>query len=188
MGRDKAWLELGGRPLIDIQLTALKRLFGQVRIIGTGLNDRWKNLGIPIQADLKPGKGPLGGIHAALSTARSDRLFVTACDFPFLNVRLIQALARHIESHDAVMPETGHGPIPVFAFYSQKCLEPIETSIAQGKLKATDFLHQIDYYLVSGQELVELDPDGLALSNLNEPEDYEWARRLIAKHPDVLPS
>ncbi len=188
MGREKAWLELGGRPLIDIQVTLLKQLFEHVRIIATDIHERWKSLGIPIQPDLRPGNGPLGGIHAALSTARSERVFVTACDFPFLHARLIKGLARHSEYHDAVMPHNEHGPIPVCAFYSLKCLPSIETSISHGKLKATEFLKQVDVFLMSGEGLSELDPDGSALTNLNDPEDYERARRLVAKHPEVLPT
>ncbi len=188
MGREKAWLELGGRPLIEIQVTLLKQLFERVRIIATDLDGRWKTFGIPIQPDLKPGNGPLGGIHAALSTAQSERVFVTACDFPFLHARFIKGLAEHIECHDAVMPRVEQGPVPVCAFYSPKCLQPIEISIERGKLKATEFLTQVDVFFVSGKDLVELDPEGLALSNLNEPEDYERARRLVAKRPEVLPT
>jgi molybdopterin-guanine dinucleotide biosynthesis protein A len=186
MGREKAWLELGGHPLINIQITLLKQLFEQVRIIATDLDDRWKTLGIPIQPDLRPGNGPLGGIHAALSTARSERVFVTACDFPFLSARLIKGLAKLSEHHDAVLPWSDHGPVPVCAFYSSKCLQAIESSIGQGERKATEFLRQVDVLMVSGKNLIELDPEGLALSNLNTPEDYERARRLVANRPELI--
>jgi molybdopterin-guanine dinucleotide biosynthesis protein A len=186
MGREKAWLELGGQPLIGVQLNLLKQIFEQVRIVATDLHDRWNTLGIPLQPDLRPGNGPLGGIHAALATARTERVFVTACDFPFLNARLIKGLAKRAEHHDAVVPWNEHGPVPVCAFYSPNCLRAIEYSLNQGKRKATEFYRYVDILMVRDKELAELDPEGLGLSNLNTPEDYERARRLVAKRPDLV--
>jgi len=62
-GRVKAFLELGGKPLIDRALLA---------------EDRVKGI------------GPLGGIHAGLWAASQEAVFFAACYMPFLSVELIQ--------------------------------------------------------------------------------------------------
>ena len=42
--------------------------------------------------DIVPDCGPLGGIHAALTAARGDAVFVAACDMPFLSVAFVSYL------------------------------------------------------------------------------------------------
>ena len=78
MGKDKAWLELGKASLIEIVVRTLKPLFHHVRIIANE-DERFAALNVPIQSDIRPGCGPLGGIHTALATARRDSVFVAGC-------------------------------------------------------------------------------------------------------------
>jgi molybdopterin-guanine dinucleotide biosynthesis protein A len=186
MGGDKAWLKLGGRSIIEIIAGVLGPLFGRLRVIANE-SKRFESLAIPVQPDLRPGQGPLGGIHAALSTARSEAVFIIACDFPFLNAGFIKGLVRRFEGYDAVVPRSGGRPFPVCAVYSVRCLPVIDRRIDRCLLKTDGILNEINTRWVTGDELEHLDPEGVALTNLNTPEDYEKAKALVEVRPSILP-
>jgi molybdopterin-guanine dinucleotide biosynthesis protein A len=180
MGRDKAWLKLGNRYMIEILLAQLTSVFQRVRIIANEKKN-FAALNVPIQSDIRPGSGALGGIHSALATAQHDIVFVAGCDFPFLNPRFIRGLGELLGSNDVVVPLHQDLPVAVCAFYSIRCLPAIEASLNRGAFKAVSFFEDVKVRRVEGEELRKLDPDGLALTNLNTPEDYSKVKEIIEK-------
>src|SRR5262245_18156394 len=90
MGRDKAGLSLNGRTLLETALAAAHAVADQVFILGAA--DLYGAFG-PTIADIFPGCGPLGGIHAALSSTQTQLNLVLAVDTPFLSPRLLQYIA-----------------------------------------------------------------------------------------------
>src|SRR6476659_3750248 len=90
-GRDKSALVIDGRSILDHQLEALSLLADDVMIVGA--SDRAEratrapapSATVRHLADIVPVSGPLGGIHAALSAARSDAVLVLACDMPYVS-------------------------------------------------------------------------------------------------------
>lgn len=178
MGREKAWLEIGGESMVARLIRVLKPQFESVRIIANDIA-RFKSLGTPVHADIKPGAGPLGGIHTALSKATRETVFVIGCDYPFINSRFINGLESLLLTHDALVPRHNQVPVPVCAFYSTRCLTAIEASLNAGILAAKKFLSDVDVRWVEGEELKKLDPSGLALTNLNTPDDYAKALTLL---------
>jgi molybdopterin-guanine dinucleotide biosynthesis protein A len=74
----------------------------------------------PFIFDLHEGRGPLGGLQAALAYARTPWIFVLACDYPFVSGDLIRLLAGRV--HDelgAVVPEQEDGRMqPLCGFYA----------------------------------------------------------------------
>lgn len=183
MGTDKAWLRLGeptGPTLIEALLALLEPDYEPVRILaGESRVEPYVTLGVPVQPDLRPHSGPLGGIHTALSRAERDVVLVVACDLPFLTRDFLNGLLVLLSGYDAVVPRPGGVPVPVCAFYSKRCLPAIETRLDRGDLKAADFLDDLAVRWVEGHELARLDPKGTALFNLNTPEDMERARRMV---------
>src|SRR5258707_10267809 len=96
-GRDKSALVVDGRTILDRQLSELSSLTGDVMIVGASLDEGARACppslklrrtgqasGIRRIADIVPGCGPLGGLHAALTHAREDHVFVVACDMPYV--------------------------------------------------------------------------------------------------------
>src|SRR5216684_3638206 len=74
-GRDKSALVVDGRSILDRQLGELSSLTDDVMIVGGPRGTIH---------DIVPGCGPLGGLHAALTDARGDAVFVVACDMPYV--------------------------------------------------------------------------------------------------------
>src|SRR5262245_1565825 len=80
MGRDKALVEVDGRPMAGRVAAALREAgAAEVQAIGgdaAGLGE----LGLDVVPDRFPGEGPLGGIVTALSAASQPVTVVVACD------------------------------------------------------------------------------------------------------------
>jgi molybdopterin-guanine dinucleotide biosynthesis protein A len=81
MGRDKALLELGGRPLVDHAVAKLRRICAKVKILGT--NPELESYG-PVVRDVHPGCGPMSGVEAALLDSEYDWNLILPVDVPFL--------------------------------------------------------------------------------------------------------
>jgi molybdopterin-guanine dinucleotide biosynthesis protein A len=81
MGRDKALLQIGGKPLVEHAVTKLRRLCAEVNILG---NEPELEARAPLVRDVHPGCGPMSGIEAALLHSRYDWNLILPVDMPFL--------------------------------------------------------------------------------------------------------
>ena len=176
-GRDKGTLVVAGRTILERQLAELSRVTSDILIVGPN-RQTWR--GVPVLngvaprliADLVPGSGPLGGLHAALTAARGDALFVAACDMPCLNAAFITYLLGFAREADAVVPHTNRGYHPLCAVYTRACLDPITLRLGDGRLKMIDLLKDVRTRIVAPDELTRFDPDGRLLANVNTPAEY----------------
>ena len=81
MGSDKALLELAGRPLVQHAVVKLKRICGDVHLLG---NRNELAVYAPLVRDVHAGGGPLSGIEAALGVSEYDWNLFIPVDMPFL--------------------------------------------------------------------------------------------------------
>lgn len=88
MGRNKALLELAGKPLVRHAVEKLRRVCMDVRVLSD--NPKLSEYA-PILPDLHPGCGPMGGIEAALLHSASDWNLFLPVDMPFLPSAFIAA-------------------------------------------------------------------------------------------------
>lgn len=177
MGLNKAFVEVGGIPIIERALKVLRGLFDEVFIVTTR-PEPYAHLGFPIHTDLLPGNDSLGGLHAALSYSSGEACFLCACDMPFLNPRLIRYLAELASGADAVVPKSPDGLQPLHSVYTKNCLPAIEEGIAAGQLKLADLVSRINVRMVEGAELTDLDPEWRSFFNINRMDDLEEANIL----------
>ena len=61
MGRDKAFLEVAGKPLIERVLEVFRNSFTQVILVGNR-EERFAGYGLPVLPDIYPGSA-LGGLY-----------------------------------------------------------------------------------------------------------------------------
>ena len=177
MGLNKAFVEVGGIPIIERALKVLQGLFDKVFIVATR-PEPYAHLGFPVHTDLLPGNDSLGGLHAALSYSSGEACFLCACDMPFLNPRLIRYLAELASGADAVVPKSPDGLQPLHSVYTKNCLPAIEEGIAAGQLKLADLVSRINVRMVEGAELTDLDPEWRSFFNINRMDDLEEANIL----------
>src|SRR5450631_2052532 len=91
MGKNKALMKIGEQTLIERVYAIMASLFPDV-IIVTNTPELYAFIPSRTAADLYPGSGSLAGLHAGLSAGSTERIFVAACDMPFLNPTLIRLL------------------------------------------------------------------------------------------------
>ncbi len=131
MGSDKALLELDGKPLIRHVLDRL----GRPALISAS-EPRYAPFG-RVVPDVLPLRCPLAGIHALLRACPTERLFVCACDMPFVSLPLVERLLEH--DGDYILPISPDGEEPLHAIYTRSCIPAIERRLTEGRLKTTDF-------------------------------------------------
>ncbi len=180
----KAFLEVGGRPMIARILEELAAHFEEVLIVANE-PEKYATLGFPVYRDLIPGRGPLSGIHAALTYAAYDHTFIVACDMPFVNGRLARQVTEKAWGYDCAVPKAGKHPEPLFAAYARSCLPVIEDCLAAGRLKVMDLFARVRVNYVE-EDFAGLAQPGDIFFNVNHPGDLARAE-LIARPNGVWP-
>jgi molybdopterin-guanine dinucleotide biosynthesis protein A len=181
MGTNKALSVVGGKRIIDRIIERVRGLGSELLIIAN-LPEDYANLGLPIHADVIPGKGPLGGLYTAISTAQSEYVLAVSCDQPFLNARLLQYLIDQRHGWDVIVPLAADGyPQSMHAVYGKGCLPAIQNCLAADKLKMIGFFGDVRVRTVAGEEIERIDPARHSFINVNSPEDLQEAERIAAQ-------
>jgi FdhD protein len=172
MGRNKALLEVNGERMVEAVYRCMAELFDEILLV-TNTPEIYDFIPCRKVADIYPGMGPLGGIQAALASCAAERAFVTACDMPGLNPRLIRELGRLPGGVDAVIPETSSGLEPLHAVYAKSGLPRMEKMLQEGERSILTFIDRAKIRLVPRDRVAALDPDYASFRNVNTPEDYQ---------------
>lgn len=182
MGRDKALMPFLGRPLIQRVVDRLTPIADEL-IVTTNRPDDYRFLGLPLFSDLRPGRGALGGLFTALSSASGPAVGVVACDMPFASPALIETGNRLLvqEGADVVIPDSGEGLEPMHAVYRREtCLPAIQSAIEADQWRLIAWFPQVNVRVLQPEEIKVYDPHGLAFWNLNTPEEFAEAERKAA--------
>jgi len=174
MGQDKALMPFLGRPLIQRVVDRLSPIADEI-LVTTNNPEDFRFLDLPLFPDLKPGRGSLGGLYTAVSSATCEAVAVVACDMPFASASLLEAASRLLvrEDADVVIPDSGGGLEPLHAVYRRKtCLPAIESAIDADKWRLISWFPQVKVHILQPDEIKEYDPSGLAFWNLNTPEEF----------------
>jgi molybdopterin-guanine dinucleotide biosynthesis protein A len=180
MGCDKGLVEFLGQPLIARVMGRLAAIADEI-LVTTNDPESYRFLGVPLFPDLKPGRGALGGLHTALTSATYPLVAVVACDMPFASADLLAfARDRLLESDDDVaIPESGDGMVEPFhaVFRRETCLPAVERAIDLDQWKLVAWFPQVRVRKITSSEVSTLDPSGLAFSNVNTPEELLQAEQ-----------
>ena len=114
----------------------------------------------------------MGGVHAAVTSALSDTVFVVACDMPYVTAPFAAYLLGLAREADLVLPRTERGYHPLCAVYTRVCLDPIARRIAARTLKMTGLVDEVRVRLVAGEEIERFGDRHRLLANVNTPADY----------------
>jgi molybdopterin-guanine dinucleotide biosynthesis protein A len=175
MGSDKAFLQLGDETLLTRALKLAGAVVSEVRIVGDA--KKFAAFGRVVE-DVYRERGPLGGIHAALSGSTTEVNVMLAVDLPFVTQKLLQyLLSRALESGAMVtVPRTGSGFQPLGAVYRRGFAEVAEQSLLEGKNKIDSLFARVETCVIEESELVRAGFSEQMFRNLNTPEELEKAK------------
>jgi molybdenum cofactor guanylyltransferase len=121
MGRDKAWIEFEGKPLIRLAVDKLRHQGLSELFISGRVGVDYSALECPVIFDLEPGLGPMGGIERGLHECASPLLLVLAVDLPHLTTGLLEELAAHCDHWTGIVPKVNGELEPLVAIYPKRC-------------------------------------------------------------------
>jgi molybdopterin-guanine dinucleotide biosynthesis protein A len=177
-GENKAFLQVGGKRILDRLLAVYAELFDDI-ILVTNDPQEFTGWNAMIVTDIFPVRSSLTGIHAGLFYARNPFVFFSACDTPFLRKEVVAAVLDNLEPEiDLVIPQTSAGLEPLCAAYSRRWLKPAEEHIRQNKLKIQMAFTGKRIKILPEAALREKDPELLSFFNINCPEDLARAEQL----------
>jgi molybdopterin-guanine dinucleotide biosynthesis protein A len=180
MGREKAYLRIGERTIIEEQSDTLGRIFDEIIIVANSQN-YFKNIDVKVVTDIIPDSGPLGGLYSGLAVSSNIHSFLIACDMPFINLQLIDYMIKQVGENDIVIPLSSKGIETLFAVYSLNCLETIRRQVEFKNLKLQDILTFFKVRYISQEEVEKFDPKEFSFFNVNSPKDYEEALKIWLK-------
>ena len=184
LGRDKAFLEVNGRPLIERIVDRLAQLSDEVIIVAKDV-DAYEPLEALVVADVYPGTAALGGIFSGLKAAGNRHALVVACDMPFLSLSLLRYMRGLAAANDVVIPRLGKLTEALHAIYSQDCLPFIERQLQAVDLKISNLFDHVRVRYVDQKEIDLFDPDHLSFFNINTETDLRRAREMLANGLDL---
>lgn len=181
-GKNKAFISFGHRRVIDNIYDVFKSVFDEI-ILVTNQPLLYLEWDVHIVTDIYPVRSSLTGIHTGLFYARTPFIFVSACDTPFLEKALVEAIVGRIEPEAAVViPETDKGTEQLCAVYSKKCLSLMERQIKKNNFQIKQIFRKIRVKKVPESVLRQSDPELMSFFNINTAVDYARAKVWLQQH------
>jgi molybdopterin-guanine dinucleotide biosynthesis protein A len=182
-GRDKALVELGGKPMLARMLQLLQGTILEAKIVAA--RGKYEAFGVEIVEDRWPGEGPLGGIITALedaagSAARPEWNLIVSCDMPFLTREWLAFLSERATKSKAqvVLPYSVLGQEPLCACYRTVAAGALRAAFEGGVRKVTDGLKGVTTEVLDESAWKRFDSAGRLFWNMNTAADFEEIRRV----------
>ena len=180
MGTDKRYLSVHGKPLLDRVLSVLLDVFPEVLLVLAEHDVPGQDERVRIVTDLVPGCATVGGLYTGLSYSRHSRVFVVACDMPFINPAVIELFSQKGEAADMVLAQLVNGLQPLHGMYAKACLPFLKEMIEARELRLQNIADKqgLTVHRIPESEIKSLDPHLLSFVNLNSPADVELANAI----------
>lgn len=165
LGRNKALLEINNCTILERVMNRVSPFVRKTMVI-TNSPEEYCHLDIETARDIRPGCGPLSGIHAALTLAASDYVLVMSCDIPLVGSEQIRQLISACRGHDITIFKHKNFE-PLCAVYRQTCLAALEELIDHREYRIIDLFPTLDVKVLRVA-------DADMFRSINTREDYEF--------------
>ncbi|MDB5053551.1 MAG: formate dehydrogenase family accessory protein FdhD [Bacilli bacterium] len=193
MGVDKWMLPIGDHPVLELIVQKLEPICTEMWIVAASAEALTDPRRIPDFSTKYPNVkytqdqtgelGPLGGIVSGFAHCNCPYILVTASDLPFPSAQLANALFALCKDNqvDAAIPEQDGRLHPLFGVYRQETAHKLTEYMAKGGRKVMDWLHELNFAVLSETQVTSIDPQGIALFNMNHPDNYVKANVIYSK-------
>lgn len=186
MGRDKRFIKLKGKPILQHVLESAAKISDEIIIVVTSDEQR-DNIsgitGLKIVKDEISGLGPVMGVLTGLKNCTNEYAVVLPCDAPFIEPKIFEYLVTKCRGMDAAVPVAGSLIEPLHAVYNVKAMiAACENVIKSKKPSLTNAIKKLrDVEYVPINVLRKYDTNLLTFKNVNTPADLEAVLELDRK-------
>lgn len=175
MGKDKAFLSWQSGTLLSHACQLAAVVASEVRIVGDA--KKFADSGRVVE-DIYRDRGPLAGIHAALTGSATELNLLLAVDVPFVSPDFLQYLVAQAQESSAVVtvPRAGGGWQPLCAVYRRAFAPVAEQSLREGNNKIDPLFAKVRTRVIDEAELAKAGFSSGMFRNLNTPDDLEQAK------------
>ena len=179
-GRDKALVGFRGEPLLSHVIERLQGLGDEYIVCGG------RNHAIESYRRILPGntriiqdsvdfQGPLAGFMSGLDECKSNLCFLTACDMPFIERKVVEYLFDQAVNYPAAVPRWRDGRLePLHAVYNceaaRRAAQQAIDDQASSMIGLVDHIARVRFVSVE-DEVAPLNPKLDTFRNLNTPRD-----------------
>jgi molybdopterin-guanine dinucleotide biosynthesis protein A len=181
-GANKALADWRGTTMIESVVNSLLKVLPSVMVVTKNVPELafLKNDRVSVIEDLCCDGHPMGGLFTALRSLKTGHAFVAACDMPFVQPELIEALWRSRADYDAVIPVWKDVRQPLCGIYTRSCVGMIRSAIAEDSLEIARLFDVLRTRFMLESEVLGVDPRGLSFMDIDTREDYERAKGLAS--------
>ncbi len=179
-GEKKALRKIDGKMIMDRIYPKLNSVVDEI-IIVTNEPEEFSQWDAMIVSDINPSRCALAGVHSGIYYATYGKVFITACDTPFIKRDIIEYILSFADpQYDVIIPEGEGGLEALLAVYSKACLPLIEKNLNDKIFMIKKFYAKNKVKSIALEKLKQIDPLMESFFNVNTPEDIEQAN-VIAK-------
>lgn len=174
MGTEKGFVLFKDKKLIQYGIDLLS-IYSN-RILISSSNIIYEQFGKELIADEVTGLGPAAGLATAFKNSETTWNLVLACDLPFLECELIDALLANAETFQAVIPLHQGKLEPLAGLYRTDLQENFRNALASGNLAMHKILHSLNVLYLNTDLLCKKYPN--LFTNFNTLKEMECFHHL----------
>ncbi|MBC3901323.1 molybdenum cofactor guanylyltransferase [Acetobacterium malicum] len=187
MGYDKKQLRIGGENIINRIVKQLSVDFDDIIIAGSKPEDLPGVSGVRgVYPDAVELSASLVGIYTGLLHARSQYLYVTACDMPVYNHDFVVYMQRLIEDNPGIggcVTRYEEWIEPFNSFYHVELAPKVASFLETGRKSIYKCFERENLYYIDEKTGREFSPDWDMFCNLNTPSEL---KNHIKKRRDLI--
>ncbi len=174
MGTPKASLPINGGAMIESVLRVVEPIFRRTLVVARP-DIALPSLKAKVIFDRFPDQGPLAGLISGLQATTYQWCFVTGCDMPFLDPKVIRLMAGQLESAEIIAVRSSGRVQPLHAFYNRDCLGRGESLLREGVTSLMALHGQCQVKVFDEAEFGGGGRLRRSLRDLDTPEEYAAA-------------
>jgi len=185
MGKDKLFLELNNKKLIEHTIDKVKKYLKQVIIITNQNNEFFMKNNLTTVKDCIEGQlGPLVGILTAMKWAKENSkeyswIATFPCDTPFFPENIIKSFIKESEKKESLLlSASSHGrKHNIFGLWSLDLYDKLKNDLVNKKIRKVQDWTEKNKIKNLEFKFKDYDP----FFNINTKEDLEFAKKLSIK-------
>ena len=185
MGKDKLFLELDNKKLIEHSIDKVKKYLKQVIIITNQNNEFFVKNNLTTVKDCIEGQlGPLVGILTAMKWAKENLnkfswVATFPCDTPFFPESIIKSFIKESEKKESLLlSASSHGrKHNIFGLWSLDLYDKLKNDLVDKKIRKVQNWTEKNKIKNLEFKFKDYDP----FFNINTAEDFEFAKKLYIK-------